>query len=220
MRRVSELRGLRYPDDFIVRMFFKEALDRRAGRVLELGCGAGNNLGLFQEFGWSVTGVDISKQSLDDARYNLGSDGVELIEADLADPLPSIDGRFDCIILPSVNYYIPRLSFTRLLDGLWPKLLDGGLFYLRSRLLTDWRFGRGEEVERNGYRLNCTETGEYGLLNVFYSVDELITLLQAKPSPLSRIDCFRVMFENPQRGVTVANSDVVIWGRSAAEPGS
>lgn len=217
MRPVSDLRGMRFPDDYVVRMFFKEGLQRRPGRVLELGCGSGNNLMLFQDFGWSVTGVDINAQSLDDARHNLGSDNVHLIKADLSDSLPPIEGQFDCIILPSVNYYIPRQAFTRLLGALWPKLRSGSVFYLRSRLLDDWRFGRGDEVERNGYVLNCTETGEHGLLNVFYSIDELRALLVAPPSSLTLTQCLRVHYENPQQGVTIGNSEVVIWGRSKVE---
>jgi SAM-dependent methyltransferase len=208
---------MRYPDDYVVRMFFKEGLHRRPGRVLELGCGSGNNLLLFQGFGWSVTGVDISAHSLEDARHNLGSDGVELIEADLSELLPPLAGQFDCIILPSVNYYIPRQSFTSLLPGLWQKLRPAGVFYLRSRLPDDWRFGRGEAVERNGFVLSCTETGEQGLLNVFYSVDELRSLVTAAPSSLDLTQCLRVYYENPQQGVTIANSEVVMWGRSRSE---
>lgn len=38
------LRGLRFPDDYIVKMFFKEGLQHHPGKVLELGCGNGNNL--------------------------------------------------------------------------------------------------------------------------------------------------------------------------------
>ena len=49
--KITELRGLRFPDDYIVKMFFKEGLHRAPGRVLELGCGSGNNLSLFSAFG-------------------------------------------------------------------------------------------------------------------------------------------------------------------------
>jgi hypothetical protein len=56
MRSIAELRGLRFPDIYVVRMFFKERLQRELGRVLELGCGNGINLLLFAEFDWDVMG--------------------------------------------------------------------------------------------------------------------------------------------------------------------
>lgn len=66
---------MRFPDEYIVRMFFKEGLQHSPGRVLELGCGSGNNLMLFHEFGWQVVGVDISTASLSDAVHNLSGGG-------------------------------------------------------------------------------------------------------------------------------------------------
>lgn len=70
---------MRFPDEYIVRMFFKEGLQHSPGRVLELGCGSGNNLMLFHEFGWQVVGVDISTASLSDAVHNLSGGGGDLV---------------------------------------------------------------------------------------------------------------------------------------------
>jgi|GEM_PF-767065 len=218
VRRLRDIRGMRYPDDYVIRMFFKEHLDSAPGRVLELGCGSGNNLRLFQEFGWTVTGVDVDEKALENAHHNLSSVGLQLIRSDLSGALPNITGEFDCVLLPSVNYYIPRDAFIRLLAWLRPTLAPEAAFYLRSRLVDDWRFAKGAEVERNGYRLDCTETGEHGLLNVFYTVEELNDLLTASVGGLVDVQCLRVRYENPQSGVTIANSDVVIWGR--LKPGS
>ncbi len=213
IRPLSELRGMRYPDEYVIRMFFKEQLHQKPGSVLELGCGSGNNLLLFQGFGWSTTGIDISAGSLDDASHNLGSRGVHLIQADLSNSQPDVDGEFDCILLASVNYYVPRKAFIKLLTWLRPKLRPGGVFYIRSRLVDDWRFGRGTEVEPNGYQLTCSETGERGLLNVFYSADELSDLLATHGNRLDGIQRLSVRYDNPQGGMIIGNSDVVIWGR-------
>lgn len=212
MRPLSELRGLRYPDDYVIRMFFKEQLHHQPGRVLELGSGSGNNLLLFQGFGWTVTGVDISHESLADARYNLGTVGADLVHADLSHSLPNLAGEFDCVLLPNVNYYLPRVAFVRVLTALRPKIRIGGRFYLRSRLLDDWRFGRGQEVERNGFQLDCSETGERGLLNVFYTVDELRELITTHLGPLEGLQSLLVRYDNPQNGITISNSEVVLWG--------
>jgi len=215
MQPLSSLRGMRFPDEYIIRMFFKEELHLSPGRVLELGCGSGNNLLLFQEFGWQVFGIDISSESLADARHNLAgsSETVNLYQADLAQDMPEFSGEFDAIILPSFNYYIPRSSFQNLLGDCGRLLKKDGVFFLRSRTLEDWRCGRGREVERNGFILERAETGEKGLLNVFYRVDELIDIITVSMGELHNRQILKVRYENPQGGGIIANDDVVIWGR-------
>jgi SAM-dependent methyltransferase len=215
MWSLSKLRGLRFPDESIVRMFFKEELHHNPGRVLELGCGNGNNLLLFQEFGWEVEGVDISADSLANAHHNLagGKETVALYQADLAQDMPALTGQFDVIILPNFNYYVPRASFWRLLADCNQLLRGGGLYFMRSRTCEDWRYGRGREVERNGFVLECTETGEQGLLNVFYEKCDLIEMIEASLGKLHDQKILKVKYENPQNGIIVCNDDIVIWGR-------
>ena len=214
-RAIRDLRGMRYPDEYVIRMFFKEGLLGAPGRVLELGCGSGNNLLLFHAFDWHVVGVDISTASLADAAHNLsdGSPTVTLVQADLAQEMPELKGPFDAIILPSFNYYIPRRSFVRVLSDCNRLLAPGGLFYLRCRTREDWRYGRGSEVERDGFVLECSETGERGLLNVFYDVNELAAMVETALGQLRRRQLLRTRYDNTQSGVVITNDDVVIWGR-------
>lgn len=214
--KITELRGLRFPDDYIVKMFFKEGLHRAPGRVLELGCGSGNNLSLFSAFGWEVTGVDVSSGALADARHNLEGVGT-FIECDLEAGFPVFgEAVFDAILLPSVNYYVPRDAFVRLLHECRRCIRPGGMFYIRSRLPEDWRWGRGKEEGPGAFRLECHETGEFGLLNVFYSADELSALIQQHFGGLQQAQQLRVSCDNPQNGIVVRNEDIVIWGRAAA----
>lgn len=67
---LTDLKGLRFPDEFLIKFFYKTGCHCRAGRVLELGCGNGNNLLLFHEYGWKTVGVDICNDSLADAEHN------------------------------------------------------------------------------------------------------------------------------------------------------
>ena len=214
--KLTELRGLRFPDDYVIKMFFKEGLHRACGRVLELGCGSGNNLMLFSAFGWDVTGVDVSRSALADARHNLEGAGT-LIECNLETDFPALEAAvFDAILLPSVNYYVPRDAFVRLLEECRRLIRPGGMFYIRSRLPQDWRWGRGKEEGPGAFRLECHETGELGLLNVFYSADELAAMIQEHLGDLQQPQTLRVSCDNPQGGIVVRNEDIVIWGRAAA----
>jgi SAM-dependent methyltransferase len=115
MRSIAELRGLRYPDVYVVRMLFKEGLHRERGKILELGCGSGNNLMPFADFGWDVTGVDLSGDALAAARHNLAGVG-SLIECDLTINFPRFkEAAFAAILLPNIIYYLPRRSFAQVL---------------------------------------------------------------------------------------------------------
>ncbi|MDH4064151.1 MAG: class I SAM-dependent methyltransferase, partial [Acidobacteriota bacterium] len=167
---LAEQRGLRFPDDYVIKMFFKEGLHRTPGRVLEAGCGNGNNLALFRGFGWDVTGVDRDPVALDNARHNFGPDpGATWIQADLGGGLPDtvLRQRFHAVLLPNVNCYLSRSEFDTLLAQCGD-VLESGVFFLRARTPRDWRYGKGVQVESNGFVLSGSETGEAGLLNVFY----------------------------------------------------
>jgi SAM-dependent methyltransferase len=215
VRTLTELRGVRFPDDMLFRMFFKEQLQRTPGRVLEFGCASGNNLMLFAAFGWDVTGVDLSSTSVADARYNLEGTG-RIIQADLAAGMPDLDERaYEVVLMPSVNYYLPREAFIRTLAECRRLIRPGGLFYIRSRLPEDWRWGRGTAEGPATFRLECRETGEYGLLNVFYTADELWQLIASHLGELRAAQRLYATFDNPQNGVVVRNADLVIWGRTA-----
>jgi SAM-dependent methyltransferase len=214
MRSLKDLRGLRYPDEYVIKMFFKEGLHKTAGRVLELGCGSGNNLMLFAGFGWDLVGLDYDAGAIADAHHNLEGAG-ELTQCDLTGDFAAFGGPFDAVLLPSVNYYIPREAFVRVLQACRRSIRAGGLFYIRSRLPEDWRWGRGAQEGQGAFRLTSSETGERGLLNVFYSASELADLLGRHLGELRQRQQLFVTYDNPQSGIVVRNADVVVWGRTA-----
>lgn len=226
--KFRELRGLKYPDEFIIKFFFKHKLHARTGNVLELGCGNGNNLLLFVEYGWNVVGIDISDKALDDARHNFRAavpeEQFHFFERDLAQGLREVGlphFKFDVILLPSVLYYIPRQSAISVLKELSPLANKDALIFLRNRSLRDYRYRRGTEVERNGFRLAEAETGEEGLLNVFYDGWELVDMLREHLNlDMPSVEILNVEFQNVQQRVRVQNSDIIIWGRIKSESSS
>jgi SAM-dependent methyltransferase len=63
------------------------------GQLLDVGCGTGAYSAAVAERGWSVTGVDVSKDQLRLARAR----GIEVVEADAA-ALPFDDATFDAAV--------------------------------------------------------------------------------------------------------------------------
>lgn len=211
MRELREIRGLKFPDEFVVRHFFKRGLQDRAGRVLELGCGTGNNLALYAAYGWSLTGVDYDAGALSDARWNLG-EAAELIQADLSQGLPPLTGPFQALIVPNLLCYLTRDQATACLTALRAHLAPGCEVFVRTRLVDDYRYGRGQPIEPDGFRLATPETGEAGLFNRFYTQAGLVELLSESLALSDRCE-LAVRFDNLQSGVRVpGNSDLVVWG--------
>ena len=214
MRALREIRGLKYPDEFVVRHFFKRGLSERTGRVLELGSGTGNNLGLYHQWGWACVGVDYDAEAIADARFNLG-DGPHIVQADLSTGAPDLQGPFDALIIPNLLCYLTLAQAHALLEGLKPVLAPGCEVFLRTRLTDDYRFGRGQQEEPNGFRLATPETGEAGLFNLFYTPAGLVELLTGALGLTDRTE-LAVRFDNVQAGLPIPNnSDLVVWGRCA-----
>ena len=215
MPALPDIRGLKYPDEFVARHFFKRGLHQRTGRVVELGGGTGNNLSLYAAYGWSLTDVDYSQGALDDARFNLG-DGVETICADLSKGLPNLGQTpIDVLLIPNLLCYLTDAQATAVLTAARKTLAPGAEVFVRTRLVDDYRCGKGVEDEPNGWRLDTPETGEAGLFNLFYTEDGLVRRLVEE---LGLVDptALKVSFDNIQNGVRVApNSDLVVWGSTS-----
>jgi SAM-dependent methyltransferase len=219
---IRDIRGLKYPEAYVIRFFFKHGLQNKQGRVLEAGCSNGCNLRLFREFDWETVGIDISRDALADGEANFAAmpgttSTFRFIQHDLSLGLPrELEGQFDCVLFPSSLYYIPRASVIQVFQDARRLVRPGAAFYLRMRTVDDFRYGRGEPVEHNGFRLTTEITGEKGALNVFYHEYELVDMLReyfGASSP--RMKIMHIDYENVQNDVIVSNADIVIWGRLA-----
>lgn len=110
-------------------------LVRTGGPVLDLACGSGRHLRLFQARNHPVVGLDRDLRGVADLS---GTAGVELVEADLESeaPVPLLhDRRFAAIV---VTNYLHRPLFPAILDALEP----GGLLLYETFALGNARFGR------------------------------------------------------------------------------
>lgn len=67
------------------------------GRVIDLGCGAGNYAIWFAKLGYRLTGVDVSERAIDIARRSAQAAGVgcDFVVADLTRDFPRFDAMFD-----------------------------------------------------------------------------------------------------------------------------
>jgi SAM-dependent methyltransferase len=115
-------------------------------RLLDLGCGGGQDAGDHAHLGYRVVGVDRTKALLSEGRRRHPS--LLLVCADLRD-LPFQAMSFDGLWAAASLMHLPKPETRRILSDLWELVRPGGLFAatvthgLRSSLVTDgWLPGR------------------------------------------------------------------------------
>lgn len=99
-----------------------DLLPAEAGRVLDCGCGAGDNARVLRSRGWRVTGITLSEKE-----QRLAAEHCErVLVADLEDPLPdAIGGGYDAVVLSHVLEHL--VDPQRLLSRIKGVLAPGGV---------------------------------------------------------------------------------------------
>ena len=218
---IKKIKGLKYPEEFVVRFFFKEKLNKINGKVLELGCGNGNNLLLFTEYDWDVYGVDINNKLINNANFNFNLLKNKLKRKyhfktkDMFDFVKGYKGsKFDCFLLPSSLYYMSEEKINGLLRMIKDKkiLKTNSYVYFRIRLLNDYRSQKAKKIKNNTYKINFKETNEINLINTFFKQEEFINLLN-KYFTFSHLRKMKVDFQNYNGNLVIDNKDLIVWGK-------
>ena len=129
---------LRYPADWVIRfhnMYLKHEVP--SGRVLDYGCGAGNNSCFLIEQGYEIYGVDPAQSAIPLIKANLQAKGLDInlqerfsnITAGSVE-LPYDDNFFDFILSNQVLYYLPsEEAIRRVCKELSRCLRPGGVVF-------------------------------------------------------------------------------------------
>lgn len=220
---ISDCMGMKFPTEYMIRFFFKEGLHQRRGRVLELGCGNGNNLMLFYQYGWDTVGVEIEGALVEQGEGNFrrvaeeyGLPNPHLFrQCDMVEFVSGYRGEpFDVVLLPHSIYYLPYEGIEQLMRLFRERPILGrdSLLFLTVRTPEDYRYGRGKALGERSFRLGIEETGEKGCIVTFLSEPEILGLLDGSFEFSSRL-VSRQEYENFQNGHLVRNCDITVWGK-------
>lgn len=100
-------------------------------RALELGCGNGNDSIYLAKKGFDVTGVDVSKLAIEEAKRRAKESGVKVnFIAEDASELKSTSGKFDFIYDRACFHFIPEEKREGYLQTVRKFLNKGGYFLL------------------------------------------------------------------------------------------
>jgi SAM-dependent methyltransferase len=143
----------RYPPEELIRFVasrFGEAPDRRAVRILEVGCGTGANLWYLAREGFSVVGIDGSAAALGLARERLAAEGLEaeLALGDFAELREHFEpGSFDAIVDVSSLQHNRIDAVTAAVRQIRETLKPGGSVFAMLVAVGSWGDSFGVEIE-------------------------------------------------------------------------
>lgn len=214
---IRDIKGLKYPDEYFIKFFFKKGLhlDDKANTFIELGCANGCNLSLAYQFGNHVIGVDYDKASIENAHDNFSSliqeNNFSFYCDDMREFVKNNQLSVDVLSLANSIYYIPKNDFVNLLRNIKGWLSSDTSLFIRFRGLDDFRYGKGKLVDENSFIIENGVTGEDGAYCCFYSEEDMLALLMDELN-LRNYDVMNARYDNIQNGVTVSNHDIIIWG--------
>jgi len=221
-----KIQGLKFPDEALVRFFFKSGLDAQKESVLEMGCGSGNNLRLFYEYGWNVSGVDISATALSDATKNLKTlqkeynlaNTFEIIHDEMLHFLENSSIKLmNAVLFPSSLFYLSYADIQAVLNLIAKRVKPGGFLFFKLLTDSDFRFRNINKMSlgNSSYRLMFAETGEYGQSITFLSRNDWQILLE-KFFNFESLSILDLKFEHVQNGIITDNANLICYGKLAS----
>jgi len=194
---------VQYPMDHVVRFHaYYLQYHMPTGKILDYGCGSGNNSSFYLQRGYDVHGVDVAEGSLEQIKANLNMYGLppekidkfKIIPPDES-ALPYEDGYFDMILSNQVLYYHATEARIRArCKELARVLRPGGLVFLTMMGAQNYYFThhtkRIHDKETCEVILEDTSHRLHGLRELLYVVrdeDHLTNLF-------SEFECINVGF--------------------------
>ena len=135
-----------YPTEWVIRTMLGNypglKLDRSkypGGKILDLGFGDGRNMGMLNNCGLDIYGVEIAQETLDIAEDALSKAGIKAtLKIGGNANIPFEDNFFDYILASSASYYVDgHNTFTDNLNEITRVLKPGGFFISNFPAFTD-----------------------------------------------------------------------------------
>jgi len=164
------------PDEIVVN-FVSILKERKAKRILDLGCGAGRHVIYLAERGFESYGADISETGLKLTKNRLRSRKLEaeITKCDMKS-IPYVHSRFDAAICVWTIYHQKPKEIQETISEIHRVLRKKGLLLANFHSRRSGKYGMGIRVEENTF---MQENGpEKGVIHHFVDEDELRKLLE------------------------------------------
>ena len=171
----------RYPFDEIVTFLFRyypREIPREDVKILEVGCGAGNNLWFAAREGFDVTGTDVSKSALEYAKKRFVEDNLNgrFLESRLPD-IPCKDEDFQIVFDRGTLTCLGYNDLISTMEEVYRVLKPKGLFYMN--VYSDHHTSALSGIQTPSGTLKGINVGNLaGIDGIrFYSQNDLLSLI-------------------------------------------
>jgi len=170
---------LSYPNDVFVRITHRALNSGSHPRVLDFGCGSGENLIHLARRGFQMSGADLSASALATTRGRLQTEGLhadlQLIEGG---QLPLADDAFDAVVSWQVLTYNDWDSLRLMLAELDRILRPGGIFIATLSAPGDYMHVNGRPLGEGLYELQ--DRGQEGATIMIVEKEQIPGLFPGK----------------------------------------
>ena len=165
---------LKYPSEQVIRFVKGNFKIPEKCKILDLGCGSGRHIICLLQEGYDVSGIDFSKECVDYTNALTKQYGMNttVLQAS-ALSLPFKNESFDAVIAHGVLLYLTSDDISIAIEEIHRVLRPGGKALVVVRAIGDRRYGKGEVIENNTYRMTDDTTNEEGLVIHFFDEDEI-----------------------------------------------
>ena len=216
---IKEFKGLLFPDEYVIKFFFKKKLQKIKNNVIEFGCSNGNNLNLFYNYGWNVTGIDINEKNIINAKHNFSIHKKKLsaknnyffVKKDMYDFIKDQkELKFNTIIFANSLYYLPYEKIIELLYFIKSKIKNNINIFFRIRLRGDERAKMAKKISKFTYLIKFNTTHEMNCCNTFFSKKEFLDLIN-KIFKVKHKTSLEIKYENLINNKIFINNDLILW---------
>lgn len=202
-----KLHDLKWPDENVVKFLYKNKEKVMEGKILDFGCGSGRNTRVMADMGLDIIAMDYNKECLDLTAKKIPQYDKILYICNDETKIPLEDQSINTIIADGALFYLSRKKEMELLSELSRVLKREGIFFADYRSKEDWLYGRGEEIEKDFYKLNCCGSLN-GITYAFRDIDEIKEMYKSIGMKIVNYEKIDHWSDNCKR----KNSHYIIWG--------
>lgn len=120
-------------------------------KILELGCGAGNDSNYFAALGHKILATDFSDTAIQKNRENYHADNLTFETLDISKPLPFKNNSFDLVYARLSLHYFSNTTTREIFEEIKRVLKPGGLLGFVCKSNKDPLYGQGKMIEKDMY---------------------------------------------------------------------
>ncbi|MFA5937225.1 MAG: class I SAM-dependent methyltransferase [Candidatus Paceibacterota bacterium] len=119
------------------------------GRIIDVGCGQGQDSRFFAERGYDVVGIDFSERGINFAKEKNKSFNIDFQVVDISEPLPFQDVSFDVVYSHLAVHYFDKQKTELVFQELSRILKKNGILAIFVNSIHDPEYGTGEKLEED-----------------------------------------------------------------------